>query len=74
MMDFGRLGDVIREASIANANRNIGPVPITNAISTQNYNFGSLGLSLIMHNEIYGSDIEFLWGNHTWDDRIHVVI
>jgi len=71
-LDFGRLGEIISNASIASANRNIGPIPV-GTISTSNYNLGSLGLSSVMHNEIYGDMSDFLWSVHTWDDRVHVV-
>ena len=73
MSDFGRLAEIISAAAAASYNRNTGPIAIGPAMSTSNYNFGSLGTSLIMHNEVYGDLNEFLWSVHTWDDRIHIV-
>ena len=64
-IDFGVLG-------FTSVNQNIGPIIMAPAISTFSYNTG-LGLSTIMHNEIVGKPMDFLWTVHTWDDQIHTV-
>jgi len=72
-IDFGRLGEIIKESSIAQANKNNGPIAIGSRLGTFDYNFSSSSLDEIYHNEIHGVEKFFMWSFHTWDDRTNIV-
>lgn len=69
-INFGQFAEAIRGAQQANANRNTTPMPVgINIPASANTSADAA----VIRQVALGSNNEFLWGRHTWDDMEHQV-
>ena len=71
-IDFGRAGDVLKAISLAYARRDVDPVVPLGFYPPDNYT-GSFTESAIALQQQLGSNHDFLWAVHRWDDRENTV-
>ena len=74
MIDVGIISSLAQAtAALDISTRATSPIANITTGATYNSSMGNLSFNTLQHQIYYGSNTDFLWVVHTWDDMVHKV-